>query len=113
MKKICAIVLLLSIIPSTCFAGWYSSDWKYRKKVTVVSGAAGYPLPGLTVYYTGSHTGNGEVSCDNNCMTNFKDIIITEADGTTEVKYDVVSKTDSDNQILTTIAGGDALQGGF
>ena len=105
MKKIFLTILCLIISVTTSYAGWYDSSWAYRKLVTVTSPSSGYVKSGLTIYYTGTHSSAGEVSCEGECETNFSDVVITGSDGETLQNYDIVSKTDSDNMVIATKAG--------
>ena len=62
-------ILVASFIPlaipkSVYAAGWYDSDWLYRKSVTVTNASANYQSK-LTVYYGSGTDNNTAVYCSN------------------------------------------------
>ena len=88
-----------------------SSDWRYRKEITVTgssySAVSNYQIP-IKVYYGSGTDGTeadgqttmGKIYCDNDCNSDFSDIRFTSDDGETHLSYWIEEYSDSSYAIF-------------
>jgi len=75
--------------------GWYDGNWNYRKQLNLTNPKNNYPLE-LNISYDTTLNGGENVSCEENCNSDFSDLRFTESDGTTLRDY-VLLNTSDDN----------------
>lgn len=88
------LVCLLVLVLPVC-AGWYDTNWNYRKEITVNN--AGSALADYQIQFTvnrssGSDSGS-TVYLNGKCQDDYDDIRFTKADGTTPLDYWIESST--------------------
>ena len=81
---------------------WLNNSWLYRKCHDInsaVDAGVDYQVQ-ITVHYGTGTDSLGDVYCNSHCKTDFGDIRFTSSDGTTELDYWMMSKTNSDNAVF-------------
>jgi hypothetical protein len=88
----------LGKVSSDKYAGWYNTNWKYRKSHAIEGTTAGaqtnYQMQ-LTVQYGAGTDATSTVYCNSKCNTDFSDIRFTSSNGTTLLDYWIENSTTS------------------
>ncbi|GAH04083.1 unnamed protein product, partial [marine sediment metagenome] len=91
-------------------ADWLT-DWSNRKSIELTGSSVGQQTDyqvGVKVYYGAGADGTeivnavtfSKIYVDSKCQTDFDDIRFTTSDGSTELDYKILEKTDSNNAVI-------------
>jgi len=92
------VAVSLGKVSSDKYAGWYDTNWKYRKSHAIDGTTAGaqtnYQMQ-LTVQYGAGTDATSTVYCNSKCNTDFSDIRFTSNNGTSLLDYWIEASTSS------------------